>query len=310
MGHPTKSDEMSLHPQVVVTPFDKWGMDFIGPPSNGKSYILVCTNYLTKWVEVKETKHARDNKVAKFLYKDIFTRYGVPREVVTDQGAQFTSSLIATMIEEYTIRHKKSTSYHPQANGQAEVTNREIEVIFTKTIELHRKDWANHLPEVVWAYCTPWKTTTRFTPFDLVYGKHVVIPIEFEHKTLHTTVQLGMQLSKEQERILHLNQLDELRKSTLQNTLLVQQHRIKWHDKYIKPKNFHVEDWALLYDSRFKDNLGKLQTRWLCPYEIEQVFDNGTITLETIDNARFELLVNGHGLCLYHKPCTKEEFLQ
>ena len=130
-------------------------MDFIGPidpPSNGKSYILVCTDYVTKWVEVKAMKHARDDKVAKFLYEEIFTRYGVIREIVTDQGAQFTSTLVATLANEYNIRHKKYTPYHPQTNGQVEVTNREIEAIMTKIVAIHRKDWENRLPKVVWAY--------------------------------------------------------------------------------------------------------------------------------------------------------------
>ena len=82
---------------MVLTPFDKWGKGFIGPidpPSNGKSYILICTNYLTKWVKVKAMKHARDDKVAKFLYEGIFTQYGIPDEIITDQDAQFTSNLI------------------------------------------------------------------------------------------------------------------------------------------------------------------------------------------------------------------------
>ena len=81
---------MPLNPQMVLTPFEKWGMDFIGPiypPSNGKSYILVCTNYLTKWVEVKAMKHACDEKVAEFLYEEFFTCYGVHKQLVTNQGA-------------------------------------------------------------------------------------------------------------------------------------------------------------------------------------------------------------------------------
>ena len=67
MGKPTISDEMPLFPQIVITPFDKWGLNFMGPidpPSNGKSYILFYTNYVTKWVEVKAMKNARDKKVA------------------------------------------------------------------------------------------------------------------------------------------------------------------------------------------------------------------------------------------------------
>ena len=89
IGHPTRIDEMPLNPQLVLTPFDKWGIDFIGPidpPSNGKSYILVYIDYLTKWVEVRATKHAQDEKDAEFMYEEIFNRYGVPKELVTDQG--------------------------------------------------------------------------------------------------------------------------------------------------------------------------------------------------------------------------------
>jgi len=209
----------------VITPFDKWGLDFVGPidpPSNGKSYILVCTDYVIKWVEVKAMKHARDSKVAEFLYEEIITRYGVPRELVTGQGAQFTSTLVATLVQEYNIRHKKSTPYHPQANGQVEVTNKEIEAILTKTVAVHKKDWANRLLEAVWAYRTTWKTTTGFTPFELLYGKIAMMPIEFEHKTLWTALDLGMDLSKAQkERIMQLNALDEMRKATLHHIEVV-----------------------------------------------------------------------------------------
>ena len=127
----------------MVTPFDKWGMEFIGPidpPSSGKSYILVCMDYVTKWVEVRAMKNSRDEKVGKFLYEEIFTLYGVPRELVTDQGAQFTSNLIIEVMKEYCIRHHKSSPYHPQGNGQAQVTNRELEVILIKIVHIHKKN--------------------------------------------------------------------------------------------------------------------------------------------------------------------------
>ena len=70
-----------------------------------------------------------------------------------------------------------------------------------------------------------------------------------------------------------------------------------------------MEDWALLYDSHFQENLGKLQTKWLAPYEIQYVFDNGAAQLTTIDPVHFKLLENGHRLHLYHKPHTKDELL-
>ena len=95
---------------------------------------------------------------------------------------------------QYNIRHRKSSPYHPQANGQAEVTNQEKENILTKIVHLHHKDWNRKLPEVVWAYKTTWNTTIGFTPFELLYGKVTMLPIEFEHKTLRTTLELNIEL--------------------------------------------------------------------------------------------------------------------
>lgn len=143
----------------------------------------------------------------------------------------------------YKIRHKMSSPYHPQANGQVEVTNREIEEILTKTVQLHKKDWSSRLPEAVWAYRTTWKTTTGFTPFELLYGKTTMLPIEFQHKTLRTTLQLNIDISEAQkECLLQLSALDEIRKASLQHTEAIQQQRKKWYDHHIRTKQFSVGD--------------------------------------------------------------------
>jgi len=148
IGKHILSNEMPLQPQVLIEPFEKWALDFIGPtnpPSKQKKYILVCTDYVTKWVEAKALVSTTKNSVFHFLYEDIFTRFGVPREIVTDQGNQFTSNLVEKLMEEYKIKHRRSTPYHPQENGQVESTNKVLESIITKTIHIHRRDWAERL---------------------------------------------------------------------------------------------------------------------------------------------------------------------
>ena len=90
MGRPTPRDEMPLQPQVTFEPFEKWGMDFImliDPPSKQKQYIIVCTDYLTKWAETKAIKAATEEKVAEFLRGNVFYKFGYPRELVTNQGS-------------------------------------------------------------------------------------------------------------------------------------------------------------------------------------------------------------------------------
>lgn len=78
----------------------------------------------------------------------------------------------------------------------------------------------------------------------------------------------------------------------------------------ISKKKIQFRDWDLLYDSRYQDNLGKLHTRWLGPYEASQGFDIGVVQLTIIDLVRFKLLVNGHRLKLYRKPSSKGEFIE
>ena len=91
MGKPVQIDVMPLKPQVLIEPFEIWGLDFVGPimpMSRKKKYILVCTNYVTKWVEAKSLYQDNEQSVVDFLFEEFFTRFGVPREIVTDQGTQ------------------------------------------------------------------------------------------------------------------------------------------------------------------------------------------------------------------------------
>jgi len=312
MGQPNHRDEMPLNPQAVLEPFERWALDFrgpINPPSNQRVYILVCTDYMTKWVEAKTLIKANEESVLTFLFEEIFVRFELPRELVTDGGPHFNSYGFKDTLQKYHIKHKMTTPYHPHANGQVESTNKVIKAILTKTIKENRRDWFQRLPEALWAYRTTWRNTTRFSPYELVFGRNVVFPIEFEIKTLRTALDVNLDLNDAQTaRLQQLQELDEKILDAIHQTTLVQQQRTRWHDRTIKKKQFQKGDWALLYDSRFEKFQGKLRTRWLGPYEVDVVFPNGTVRLITIDDSRTPLLVNGYRLRLYQQPLSKEEF--
>ena len=104
------------------------------------------------------------------------------------------------------------------------------------------------------------------------------------------------------------NELEEKRLGTIQQIEVIQQKRAKWHERFIK-KKFQKGDWALLYDSRFKYFKCKLYTRWLCPYEVDVVFENGTINLVTIHSAKTPLVSNGHRVQLYKRPTSRDSFV-
>ena len=97
-----------------------------------------------------------------------------------------------------------------------ESTNKTLEAIMTKTVQIHRKYWSNKLQEALWAYRITYKNSIGFTPYQLVYGKQVLLPIEFQIHTFKLAANLGIDLFESQkERIMQLNHLDEMRQATI-----------------------------------------------------------------------------------------------
>jgi hypothetical protein len=151
---------MPQQPILILEVFDCWGIDFMGPfpLSFGNLYILLAVDYVSKWVEAIPTKTADHKVVMQFLHENIFSRFGVPKAVISDQGTHFCNRAIAALMVKYGVRHKVSTAYHPQTNGQAELANREIKNILPKTVNPNRKDWSARLLDSLWAYRTAYKT--------------------------------------------------------------------------------------------------------------------------------------------------------
>ena len=173
-----------MHPILEVELFDIWGIDFMGPfPSSYNNlYILLAVDYVSKWVEAIPTRTNDAKVVAQFLRSHIFSRFGTPRALITDNGTHFCNTGIDKFLHEYGVRHRTSLAYHPQSNGQAEVTNREIKSILEKTVNSSRKDWSKKIEDALWAYRTAFKTPLGMSPFRIVYGKACHLPVELEHR--------------------------------------------------------------------------------------------------------------------------------
>ena len=108
--------------------------------------------------------------------------FGMPRAIVSDKGTHFCNKTIAALFRRYVVLYKISTSYHPQTNGQAEVSNRAIKLILKTMVRPNRKDWNQRLEDALWVYRTVYKTLRRMSPYRLIFGKPCHLPVEFEHK--------------------------------------------------------------------------------------------------------------------------------
>ncbi|XP_074282881.1 uncharacterized protein LOC141607431 [Silene latifolia] len=144
VGNISKRGEMPQTPMIYCEIFDVWGIDFMGPfpASCGNVYILLAVDYVSKWVEAKATKTDDAKVVGEFIKTNIFSRFGFPKALISDRGTHFCNKAIGALLKKYGVLHKVSTAYHPQTNGQAEVSNREIKAILEKTVNPDRKDWS------------------------------------------------------------------------------------------------------------------------------------------------------------------------
>ena len=139
--------------------FHKWGLDFMVPfkPPTAQTnnvYILVATDYSTKWVEAKALRDNTMKSTAKFLYEYIWSRFGCSIELVSGQGSHFINDIIVGLTSHYAGVHRQSRSYYPQVNGLTESTNKILQSILRKIVNKHRTDWDHKLQSALWAYRT------------------------------------------------------------------------------------------------------------------------------------------------------------
>jgi hypothetical protein len=177
-----KLPSLPLVPIKVEAPFQQWGLDFIGeihPSSSAQhKWILTATTcYFSKWVEAIPTKFATDAVVIKFLEENILSRFGCPRKIITDNAQAFKSLAMIDFCQKYNIILGHSTAYYPQGNGLAESSNKSLMRVIKKILTDNKRAWHSHLKYALWENKISTKRATCISPFQLIYGIDVVLPI-------------------------------------------------------------------------------------------------------------------------------------
>ena len=286
LGKISRRHMMPLNPILVVDLFNVWGIDFMGPfpSSHGYLYILVGVDYLSKWVEAVPCRAADHKVVLKFLKENIFSRFGVPKAIISYGGSYFCNKPFEILLTKYGVKHKVATPYNPQTSGQ---------------VNSNQKDWSLKLLDSLWEYRIAYKTIMGMSPYHLVYGKACHLPVEIEYKAWWAVKKLNLDMGRAGlKRLLDINELEELRNDAYLYSKIAKDKLKRWHDQLISRKHFQKGDQVLLYDSKLHLFPGKLKLRWTGTFTIQEAYLNGSVDLlNAKDNRVFK--VNGQRLKPY-----------
>ncbi|XP_075649916.1 uncharacterized protein LOC142620433 [Castanea sativa] len=240
---------LCIHPEATESllekfpwPFAQWGLDIVGPfpkAVGNERWLLVGTDYFTKWVEAKPVSNIRDVDAKKFVWKNIVTRFGIPHTLISDNGLQFDSNAFRKYCCGLGIINRYSTPAYPQGNGQVEAVNKVI---------IHRRD-----------------------AFSMTYGTEVVIPLETGFPTLRTSSFIPGNNDDLLQKSLDL--VEEQRENDMVQ-LAYYQHKLKrGYDAHVKLRPLAPEDLVLrkVLGTTKNPAWGKLGPTWEGSYRITTV---------------------------------------
>jgi len=252
---------------IIREPFQRVGIDLVGPlttSSSGNRYILCIVDYATRYPEAVALPGISTEQVAEALCK-VFSRVGIPKEILSDQGSQFVSGVMHEVYRLLSIKHVVSTPYHPQTNGLVEKFNGTLKAMIKKLCLERPVDWDRYLEPALFAYREVKQDTLGFSPFELIYGRTVRGPMailrelwskDLPDDEVQTTYQYVFELRNRMEETCKL----------VEESLAKSQAKAKKHfDRKAKARKLNVGDKVLIL---LPTDSHKMLMTWKGPYSV------------------------------------------
>ncbi|GJS77469.1 reverse transcriptase domain-containing protein [Tanacetum coccineum] len=257
--HPVpRNPQQPLTPITALWSFYKWGIDIGGPFPKGPGkvkFLIVAMDYFTKWIEAKAVATITSNQVKKFVWDIIVCRFGLPGEIVSDNGKQFSDNPFKDWCEKLNITQRFASMKHPHSNGLVERANRSLgEGIKARLGEVN-KNWIEELPHVLWAHR---------------------MMIKSSHDTVHNDEELRLNLDLLEER--HERAAIREAKAKLKIT--------KYYNARVRGVTFRPGDFIYCSNEASHAMDGrKLGQKWEVPYEVTEALGDGAYKLRSMDGA-------------------------
>lgn len=264
----TKPPAPANAPLVNVPIGQAWEMvavDILEVPvsQNNNRYLLVVQDYMTKWVEAIPIPNQTAKRITTELVK-IFSRYGLPDILHSDQGSNFESTILHQTLDAFGVTKSRTTAYHPAGDGLVERFNRSLLQMLRAYVQ-QQHDWEQYLPLVLYAYRTAVHASTGVSPFELMFGRQghkPPLPSTTAHDVLSYQCQLRAKLA----------QLADFVESHNVQAHTQQKH---YFDQHTRIRSFTIGDpvWLSI------PTAGKLDPRWEGGWKIKSVQNPTTYTI-------------------------------
>jgi len=260
-----KPQDHTLASVPVGDAFSKWSIDFVGPlpmSRHGHSYILTAKDCFTRWVEAFPTENMTAATVARTLEKEIFARFGIPDQIHSDQGTQFTSALMQEVYQQLGIEGTTTPAYNPKSNP-VERTHRDLGRLLRACVDDHPQDWEDFLPGCLLAMRTARSQGTGFSPFAMLYGREAALPLDLLY---------GQPYVDQHSSIAYVNQLRARLTTVFKMARQEQQAAIQRARRLYRGRQeggpLQVGELVWLYTPRSSGASRKLALYWTGPWEI------------------------------------------
>ncbi|UYV72850.1 hypothetical protein LAZ67_10000987, partial [Cordylochernes scorpioides] len=263
-------------------PFQKIGMDLLGrfPLSDkGNRWIIVCTDYLTKYAIAKALPSGTAAEIATFILEEVILKHGAPREIITDRGRAFMSQMVKEVTTRCKISHLFTTAYHPQTNGLTERLNKTLGDMLSMYVDAEQGDWDSVLPYVIFAYNTAQQGSTRFSPFFLVHGREVetLLDVLLPYEDETSDHDFGGQM---------VTKAEEARQLARIHILRAQENNKYHYDQVHRSVEYRVGDLVWVFTPVRKTGLSeKLLKKYFGPYKITRKVSEVNYEVEALEQS-------------------------
>ncbi|XP_072014751.1 uncharacterized protein [Amphiura filiformis] len=257
-----------LQPMPILdTPLQRVGIDIVGPlpvTEKGNRCMLTVCDYATRYPEAIPLPDQKASTVANALIT-VFSRVGLPSEIIHDQGTNFMSHVVKDMCSRLGIQQIPTTPYHQQMNGMTERFHETLKLMIKSLTEEQKVNWDDQIPLFLFSYREVPCEATGYSPFHLLYGREIRGPLSL--------IKEGwLEQTKEPQNVAeHLLEmsanLTKWMASARANKEISQKKMKYYYDKHAQDRTYQVGEEVLVF---LPEGAGKLDSKWQGPYKISK----------------------------------------